>query len=323
MPAVKKGGAQKKAPPRTATRPSRGKAGRAPQGRGGVFSPRTAMWAATGVLGLALLGLLATGGRAQALGERVQHAIDGRFGEAGFRVASVQVAGASHFSIPYILSAAAVKPGEPILAVDLEQVRERVERVGWVRSVKVVRLLPDVVQIAVTERPRLAVWQHRGKLGVIDPDGLVIPEANPALFADLPLVVGDGGNLAAGTILPLVESRPRLMSRVAALVRVDSRRWDLKLKDGALVQLPAEGEDTALTQLDTIEQRGRVLELGFERIDLRDPEFVAVRPKNAGPLPPPATVVAEAKPAAPAAPAAAAEADAAKTTGTHQGVPAH
>ena len=118
---------------------------------------------------------------------------------------------------------------------------------------------------------------------VIDTDGRSIPEADPAHFADLPLVVGDGANAAAAAILPLVQPRPRLMERLDALVRVDDRRWDLRLKDGSLIQLPADGEEAALMRLDQLDQQSRILDLGFSRIDLRDPEMVAVRPRDATP----------------------------------------
>ena len=67
-----------------------------------------------------------------------------------------------------------------------------------------------------------------------------------------------------------------------ALVRVDGRRWDIRLKDGGLIQLPAAGEDAALIQLDQLDQKSRLLEVGFARIDLRDPQMVAVRPRTTG-----------------------------------------
>jgi cell division protein FtsQ len=73
------------------------------------------------------------------------------------------------------------------------------------------------------------------------------------------------------------------MERLEALVRVDDRRWDLRMKDGGLIQLPSTGEDSALIQLDQLDQKSRILELGFARIDLRDPELVAVRPRDGAP----------------------------------------
>ena len=68
------------------------------------------------------------------------------------------------------------------------------------------------------------------------------------------------------------------MSRIDALVRVDERRWDLRLKDGGIIQLPALKQEAALIQLDALDQRERLLELGFARIDLRTEGQVAVRP---------------------------------------------
>jgi cell division protein FtsQ len=70
------------------------------------------------------------------------------------------------------------------------------------------------------------------------------------------------------------------MARLDALVRVDDRRWDLRLKGGGIVQLPASDEEAALIRLDQLDQASRVLDLGFSRIDLRDPQMVAVRPKE-------------------------------------------
>jgi cell division protein FtsQ len=152
-----------------------------------------------------------------------------------------------------------------------------------VKDVKVVRLLPDTLVVAVQERRQLAVWQHGGRTAVIDDQGQVIAEADPARFANLPLVVGEGAAAAAPAILPILAQRPQLMTRADALVRVDDRRWDLRLKDGSLIQLPATGEEDALMRLEKLDERSHILELGFDRIDLRNPELVAVRPRQLGP----------------------------------------
>jgi len=157
-------------------------------------------------------------------------------------------------------------------------VRASVEDVGWVRSARVVRLLPDTVVVAVTEHDRLAVWQTGGRNYVVDSTGQVIPGADPGRYPRLPLVVGTGAAEAASDILPLLRQRPRLMTRVEALVRVDERRWDVRLRNGGVIQLPATNQEAALIQLDSMDQRERLLDLGFERVDLRAPDAVAVQP---------------------------------------------
>ena len=133
------------------------------------------------------------------------------------------------------------------------------------------------------QREALAVWQHAGKVQVVDVEGRPIAEADPGRFPNLPLVVGEGANDNAATILQILRAHPRETQKLEALVRVDDRRWDLRMRDGGLIQLPAVGEDSALIQLDKLDQESRILELGFARIDLRDPELVAVRPRDAAP----------------------------------------
>jgi cell division protein FtsQ len=243
--------------------------------------PRIALAVALGVFLIAMIAALASGHRPQMIAGAVGAGLDRQLGSMGLRVRTLTVQGVSPMAQADIVRASAIYRDEPIVGLDLKALRQRIEQVGWVKDARVVRLLPDAILIDVTPRETLAVWQHAGQTQVVDNEGRVISEADPGRFADLPLVVGDGANEAAAAILPSVRSRPRLMQRLEALVRVDDRRWDLRMKDGGLIQLPAVGEDSALIQLDQLDQKSRILELGFARIDLRDPEMVAVRPRDA------------------------------------------
>jgi len=234
--------------------------------------------------GIAVVGVagivLATNHRGERMVSAAGEAFTNGTADAGFRLTDIRLQGASPQSSADILRAADLKKGAPLFTVDLDAARRRVEQVGWVKSARIVRLLPDGVLIDVVERRLMAVWEDNGRIGVIDAAGVVAPEADPGKFARLPLVVGDGANLAAAHILPLVQQRPRLMAHLDALVRVDGRRWDLRLKDGGVVQLPPIDEDAALIRLDQLDQASRILDLGFSRIDLRDPQMVAVRPRE-------------------------------------------
>ncbi|CAN5508817.1 cell division protein FtsQ [soil metagenome] len=292
MPAVVRGGPRKPARPRAEAPASPNKArsaarkpappvGKLHAARGGVgVSPKLALGVAGAALVIALVATLATGHRIERLGQAFGRGVDGEFADLGFKLKTVHIEGASPMAKADIMAASALYLDQPTLGLDLAGLKTRVEGVGWVKSAKVARLLPDTVTITVEERPALAVWQHSGAMRVIDAEGRIIREADAARFPQLPLVVGQGADQAAGAILPAVNARPRLRDRLEALVRVDDRRWDLRLKDGSLIQLPAIDEESALIQLDQLDQRQRILDLGFARIDLRDPEMVAVRPRD-------------------------------------------
>jgi len=242
-------------------------------------------WALSAAAGLVVVGLMAallTGGRLDRMTTGFGQGLAVRLAGAGFRLTSVHVEGATRDAQADILRASGLMRNQPILGLNLDAVRGKIEKVGWVKSARVVRLLPDSLVISIVQRDAAAVWQHGGRSFVVDAQGRPIPEADAGRFAELPLVVGEGANVSAAQILPMIRARPRLLQQLEALVRVDDRRWDLRLKDGGLIQLPAEGEESALIQLDQLDQKARILDLGFSRIDLRDPEMVAVRPKDGG-----------------------------------------
>lgn len=276
MPAVVRGGRRQSA--------GKGGARGAAPGRAAAIgrldmSPRVV--AATLVVGVGILAaVLATGARAERISNAAVQRFDAVTTGMGLKVRQVHVTGASPEAAAAVRAAVGIHADQPIVSLDLAAVRDRVQTVGWVKEARVVRLLPDTLIVDVKEHDRLAVWQVGGKAHVIDAQGIVIPGADAGRYPRLPLVVGKGADQAASDVLPLLAQRPRLMARVDALVRVDERRWDLRLKDGALIQLPAVDQESALIRLDALDQRERLLDLGFARIDLRTPEEVAVRPSE-------------------------------------------
>jgi len=295
MPAVVRGGRRQS----SASAPKRGSAprggrngprngsGRNNSGLPGKFaavgkldlSPRAVViciLAGVGVLG----AVLATGARAERISASVSQGMDSITTGMGLSLRRVQITGASEEANPAIRRALDLRAGQSIISLDLDALRERVQAVGWVKEARVVRLLPDTLIVDVKEHDRLAVWQTAGHAYVIDSRGQVIQGADAGRYPRLPLVVGKGADQTASEILPLLVQRPRLMARIEALVRVDERRWDLRLKDGSLIQLPAVDQDSALIRLDALDQRERLLDLGFARVDLRTPEEVAVRPSE-------------------------------------------
>lgn len=290
MPAVVRGGRRQSSnqPAKRGAAPGNKGRGRAPRNAPAIpgkmaalgrldLSPRAVVISiAAGVLLLG--GVLATGARAERIGASIGHGLDGMTAGMGLKLDKVYIEGESPEATAAIQRAVQLNAGQAMTSIDLNAVRERVEAVGWVKSARIVRLLPNTLIIDVTEHDRLAVWQVAGQAWVIDGHGKVIPGADAGRYPNLPLVVGKGAEQAAAEVLPLIAQRPRLQTRLEALVRVDERRWDLRLKDGSLIQLPATNQDAALIQLDEMDQRRRLLELGFARIDLRTPEEVAVRP---------------------------------------------
>ena len=293
MPAAPRGerGRQRPAPRRpAATRAKARPSGPPPRAvsklhagrRVGVPRPAASLAAAL-ILVLVGVVVLATGGRGAGLLDGATALSHVRFASFGLTVREVHLQGVSKAAQDEVAAAAGITAGEPLLGVDLAAVRARVEKVGWVDHARIIRLFPDTLVIAVTERPLMAIWQHAGATVVVTNNGAVAGQVDPGKFAKLPLIVGDGANEVAAPFIGLLQTYPRLWSRVEALVRVDRRRWDVRLADGGVIALPATGEGAALKRLERLDESSRILGLGLARIDLRDPEMIVVRPRGAAP----------------------------------------
>ncbi len=295
MPAVVRGGRRQaprqaeapKAAAKAAPKPRGGarKAG-APGGKyrviGSIAVPNevTAWFAVIIIVGLISV-ILMTGNRAQTLSQFVVDFADARIAGVGVNLQNVQLEGVSDAAAPDIKKALSLRRGQPIALMNLTEVQKSIENVGWVKQASVRRQFPGLLVITVVERPRLAVWQYKGKDSVIDDQGQVIPEARATNFLSLPLVVGEGANESAAGIMELMNARPALMQKTYALVRVDTRRWDIHLKNGAIIKLPALNQDQALARLDGLIAQRRVLDQGFAEIDLLDPNALQVVPLEA------------------------------------------
>ena len=239
----------------------------------------TAWFAVLMVLDL-LTVIMATGNRAQILGGSVVSFADHRIASLGINVQNIRLEGVVNTDPAWsdITNKLDVHRGDPLALMDLNAVQKSVENVGWVKQASVRRQFPNLLVITIVQRPRLAVWQYQGKDTVIDDQGQVIPEAHAVNFLNLPLVVGEGANESAADILELMNARPALMQKTYALVRVNTRRWDIHLKNGAIIKLPALNQDQAMSRLDMLMAQHRVLDQGFAEINLLDPNALQVVP---------------------------------------------
>ena len=192
-------------------------------------------------------------------------------------VESVQVEGRKRADPHAILAALGVARGTPILSVDLDAAKTRLETVPWVRNASIERLLPDTLYVRLTERNPLALWQHQGRFDLVDQDGNPIINADIADYPFLPQVVGQDAPAATPDLLNVLESEPELEAHVTASVRVGGRRWDIHLDNGIVVSLPETDAASAWHRLAALDRSDRLLERNVQIIDMRLPDRVVLR----------------------------------------------
>jgi cell division protein FtsQ len=123
-----------------------------------------------------------------------------------------------------------------LASVDLDRVRERIERIEWVDRAVVQRRWPDAIRVIVTEQVAAARWNEAGLLNT---RGELFIRNARYVPPELPLLQGPEGS--EGPVAQLyLEAQGRLLEAGLRLtgVRLDDRgAWQLELANGVVVKL--------------------------------------------------------------------------------------
>lgn len=194
----------------------------------------------------------------------------------GYRVQNLYIEGRQFTDPDIVRGVVNVRRGDPLFDFDPDTARDLLMKVSWVKDAVVRRQLPDTIYIHMTERQPMALWQQGGKVRVIDRDGTPLT-TDLRGFNTLPLVVGDGANIHAASLLDLIAAESTLATRVENALWVGSRRWDLMLNGGMVVKLPEDDLGLAIKRLADTQTREQILDKDLLVIDLREPDRVVVR----------------------------------------------
>ncbi len=192
--------------------------------------------------------------------------------------------------------------GQNILAVRLEDWRQRLMTSPWVEDAVVRRVLPNTLDVLVRERTPMAVARLGRDLYLVDATGVVIDEYGPG-YADLDLPVIDGLGPVPGEDAPVMdERRAHLVARLLADVaphehlaarvsQIDVRdaRDAVVLLDGDTVMLRLGDRDFAARLQDYLDVATALKDrvTAIDTVDLRFGERMYVRPgrDDGGPQP--------------------------------------
>lgn len=162
--------------------------------------------------------------------------------------------------------------------IDLDQVRDLIEGLPAVAHASVRIRQGGVLAAQVTERQPVALWRNRDGLGVVDIQGVVVGEvARRADRADLPIVAGEGAQMALPEALDILRAAQPLGTRVRGLVRMGERRWDVVLDRGQRILLPERGPVRALERVIVLDQVRDMLERDVVAVDMRLAERPTIR----------------------------------------------
>jgi cell division protein FtsQ len=224
------------------------------------------------VVALIVAGAAMLGGSLSQMGKRWGSAMDGVSRSVGLSVGTVEVVGLEH--VPsvarQIRTAAMIEAGENMFRADPHLIRRRVEDTRLVTKVRVYRFWPDTVVIYAHAPEPTALWNDGQDWAVIDSLGQPMPKAQAGDHLDLFKAVGAGAPQAVPVLETAFALSPDLRAKTDYARRISDRRWDLVLKSGATMKLPAdEYVPASLALFDQIEPSAALTRRPLSVIDLR------------------------------------------------------
>lgn len=210
---------------------------------------------------------------------RFANAVDGVARTVGLSVDSVSVVGVEGELADTVRLAAMVEPGENMFRADPHLIKRRVEATKRVVNVSVYRLWPDQIQIYAYPAEPVALWSNGKSWIVVDSLGREMTGLPAERYASLPKLNGEGGAKAAPSLTRALAKAPALSSRLQLATRINDRRWNLVLDNGAVVRLPVDSKiDNSLQRLTALHTAERLLDQSVISIDMRVADRVFIKP---------------------------------------------
>lgn len=194
-----------------------------------------------------------------------------------FRIEKIEFDGQEHVPEILLLKASGLRYKNNIFNISVDNVKEKLEQISWIKSVSVQRKLPNKISVRVAERVPIAIYQLNYKLYLIDIDGKILENDGIGDFDNLPIIVGEGAEKVTRQFLYVLGKFPKIQNQLAFAVYVGKRRWNMKINKGITVKLPEKHLGYAMQILDEIAGENGFFNDDIQGIDLRNLDRVIVK----------------------------------------------
>ena len=155
------------------------------------------------------------------------------------------------------------------MSLDLNYIQSDLEKVTWIKSVIIRRILPNKLSLTIEEFSPQAIWVRGKDRFVLDKDGNAIERISNDQFQNYFTIKGTQADLNLMKLLEDLENFPEIYNQIDYANFIGRRRWDLHYQGGVRIMLPQDNVIDSLSILETYIKENRLIEKGHKKIDLR------------------------------------------------------
>lgn len=178
-----------------------------------------------------------------------------------------------------LIKALDIKMGQPLLSINVNNIRKNVEALPWIKYATVELQYPSTLSVRMIEHHPVALWQNQGDLKLIDINGIVIEEQNLKPFSDKVILVGHDVPENTEKFITMINMFDNINKLVSSATRVSNRRWDVYLKENILIKLPENNPEIAWGKLSQLHKDDNILSGNIKSIDLKLEDKIFIKNK--------------------------------------------
>lgn len=217
--------------------------------------------------------------------ERVAAAVDNKINYAvetvstamGLTLKNIYLEGENFIPEETIAAQLDLKEDQPIMTIPLREIKEKLEKLEWVKEADIERQIPNTLHVRIIEKTPVAIWQYNHRLVLIDDKGMVISKNYIDKFTNLPIIVGKDANLHAEKLFTIMNLEPKLAKQVSSAIWIGDRRWNIRLDSGVEIMLPENDPEGAWLYLADLDKTKKLLKRDIKAVDLRLPDRIYIK----------------------------------------------
>ena len=149
----------------------------------------------------------------------------------------VFVSGINYSDAKNIVTQVDPRLGEPILLLDLDSIKRRLEATSWVEKASVIRQFPNTLYIHITERVPAMLLQSGGDVSLIDRNANVIESDIRDEFLNLIIVSGDIDRHDIYQLISILKLDKNVARLIDTVHLANDYHWHFGLKNGQTIKL--------------------------------------------------------------------------------------
>lgn len=200
-----------------------------------------------------------------------------------FPIKRISFTGNRHLTDDELRTLAGVRLDESLIMVSGKKIGRQLFRSPWVRSVSLMRELPDTLAITIKEAEPFALLDMDGHLFLIDEKGNLLEELKGDAVPFLPVITGDPfkekeGFSQALNLVSLMNHKGLLSERDNIGIMAHNANELSITIDGIVVKIGAGGYEEKLDRLAQLEENIKKMGISVDYIDLRFLNKAIVKP---------------------------------------------